>query len=115
VPYSFGRWPSARQWKPTNADSVVTENNDRARRKVVGNWHKVGLDDCELVGRPASGELPISRIDGLVARERASRLPKSVSAEMSTRSSVRARSRTTLSVAAWRPWSRRAANRARPP
>jgi hypothetical protein len=31
---------------------------DRARRKVVGNWHKVGLDDCELAGRPASGELP---------------------------------------------------------
>ena len=58
VPPGFGRWPSARQWKPTNADSVVTENDDRARREVVGNWHKVGLDDCELVGRPASGELP---------------------------------------------------------
>jgi hypothetical protein len=56
---------------------------------------------CSAARRPARRR--ISTIDGRLAFSRASSVPKSVSADIRTRLSLRACARTTGSVAAWRP------------
>jgi hypothetical protein len=81
---------STRQRKAADADPVITDNGDGASGKVISNRWKVGLDDLELVRRAAAGEPPDQHNRRTRECERASRLPKSVSAEMSTRFSARA-------------------------
>jgi hypothetical protein len=108
-----GRQPGSGSRRTRTRLSPRTTTAPAARSSATGTRLAWMIANWSAARRPESCR--ISRIDGLVARERASRLPKSVSAEMSTRSSVRARSRTTLSVAAWRPTSRTCSASCRPP
>ena len=83
---------------------VVTDHDDPPRTEVVRNCVQVGQDDRGDIRGPATGGAA-KKDDGgaLVARSRASRAPKSVSAEITVRPSSRARWSTTASVATCKP------------
>ena len=79
---------STGQRTAADADPAVTDNDDSASGEIIGNVRQIGLDDSNwsAVRRPVSRR--ISAMEGPVACERGSSVPKSVSAETSTRFSA---------------------------
>ena len=71
------------------------EDDDGPGSEVLGHLVQIGEDDYRLFGSASPGQPPDQDHDGVLAPDRTSRPPKSVSAETRMRSSALACSSTT--------------------